>query len=104
MNLETKIKDILDKKQKTIKWLTSEIEMSEQNIYKIFKRNSIETSHLIKIAEVLEVPVAYFFEEGNEPSCAVKKTDLQTSRIEQLMIENSALKDEIIKLYKKLTP
>jgi DNA-binding Xre family transcriptional regulator len=66
MELEIKIKHILEKKGKTIKWLALEIDMSEQNLYKIFKRNSIETSHLEKISEVLEVPIDYFFDSSEK--------------------------------------
>jgi len=110
LNLEVKIKDLLTKKNMSQKELCSQIEMSDQNLRIIFKRNSIETKHLEKIAEVLEVPVTYFFEEGSEPGPVVtKKTVSQDSYIAQLESENrkllqeiSQLKDKIINLIEKL--
>jgi len=101
MNLEAKIKFILDKKNKTVKWLAQSIEMSEQNFYKIFKRNSIETSHLQKIAEVLEVPITTFFEEENKNGSNINyqvikgDNNNQNSLKDRLTYENESLRREI---------
>jgi len=98
-NILLKINKLLLDKNIEKKEFANLIEIADKTLYNIFDgKSSLKVEHLIKIAEVLEVPVAYFFEEGNEPPCAVKKTDSQTSRIEQLLIENSALKDKIIEL------
>jgi len=99
-----KIKLLCNEQNISFKDLCYTIELTEQGLNQSIRNKSLRIDVLEKIANHFKVPISYFFEEGNEPSCAVKKTDSQTSRIEQLMIENSALKDEIIKLYKKLTP
>lgn len=61
-----KIKKILEEKQRTIVWLSSKIGVTDQTLYNCFKRNSIETKHLEKIAEALETPISYFFEDDFE--------------------------------------
>lgn len=45
----------------TISELCKRIEMSTPNLYNIFKQDSIQTKHLEKIADVLNVPITYFF-------------------------------------------
>ena len=61
-----KIKKLLEEKQRTIVWLSSKIGVTDQTLYNCFKRNSIETKHLEKIAEALETPISYFFEDDCE--------------------------------------
>jgi len=100
-NLETKIKFILEKNKKTIKQLVQEIEMSEQNLYKIFKRDSIETKHLQKIADVLQISICYFFEDNFLPGQVtnsgnkVNQNDSKENEIEKLKIKIEGLEKEI---------
>lgn len=66
-----------------------------QNLNRIFKKDSIETSYLFKFAEILNVPVMLFFED--EPggiSPAVDINELQ-NRIEILEAENKNLKTQL---------
>lgn len=63
--IERKIKSLLKEKNLTLKEFCSKIEMSDAGLYKIFKRNSIETNLLFKICEVLEVHISYFFDGQN---------------------------------------
>ncbi len=64
----SKIKNISKKRGIILKELSDMIGMSEANFYKCVKRNSIESKYLEKIAEVLEVPVGYFFEDDKKIS------------------------------------
>jgi len=82
MDLENDIKKLLFDKKMSIELLAAKIEMTRQNLANIFKRNSIETKHLQKIADVLEVPITYFF--GN-------KTD--NSNIAEIERLNNLLKE-----------
>jgi DNA-binding Xre family transcriptional regulator len=61
MNLEFYIKRRLKETQKTVKQLADGIGMSETNVYNIFKRDSVETKALLRIAEFLDVHPSYFF-------------------------------------------
>jgi len=63
MNL-LKIKKIAEGKNITLTALSSKIEMSYQNLNRCIKNNEIQATALEKVAEVLNVPVSYFFEEN----------------------------------------
>jgi len=62
MNL-LKVKKILGEKKLTINWLSKQIGMSNQNLYKCFEKNRIEANDLERIAQVLEVNVSFFFDD-----------------------------------------
>lgn len=62
MNL-IKVRKILEEKKLTINWLSKEIGMSNQNLYKCFEKNRIEAGDLEKIAQVLEVHISCFFDD-----------------------------------------
>ena len=93
INLESKIKELCELKDITISRLAIEIEMSQPNLYKIFKRNSIETKHLEKIAEVFGIQIGYFFDESTDIKAASVKTYGECPSCEKL-------KDEIVNLKK----
>ncbi len=61
-----KVKSIANKRGYSLKDIASLIDMSEANMYKCFKRGSIETKHLVKLADTLGVPATYFFEEEDK--------------------------------------
>jgi transcriptional regulator with XRE-family HTH domain len=61
-----KIKNLAKNRGITLKDLAVKIDMSEANLYRVFKRQSIETKYLESIADVLQVPVGYFFGEIQE--------------------------------------
>lgn len=41
--------------------------ISEGNLYRLFKKDSFEVAYLKKAAELLKLPVSYFFEENPQP-------------------------------------
>lgn len=63
VNLETKIKKILKQKQINVDFLATNIGMTKQNIYNIFKKNTITVATLEKISNFLGIPVSYFFDD-----------------------------------------
>ena len=70
--IEKKIKALLSEKNITIRALSNMINMSEANIYKCFKRNSMELKHIESIAKALDVPISYFFNDEIENNSSVK--------------------------------
>jgi transcriptional regulator with XRE-family HTH domain len=44
------------------------IGISEANLYKLFKKDSFEVAYLIKAAQLLHLPVSYFFDEQASPT------------------------------------
>lgn len=47
------IQEELDRQGRTVVWLAKEIYCEKSNVYKLFKRKSIDFEQLLKISEVL---------------------------------------------------
>jgi len=118
----SKIKILLESKKITVKKLAEKIGISEIGLHKMMNNQSMRIDVIEKIAEFLEVPVSYFFEENPVP-CEKTKTHnviqngnginnnmsitLKNNEIDKLKTENEFLKkqvkdkEEIIELLKK---
>jgi len=59
-----KIREISEKRGKTIRTLALEINKSEQNIHRCIRENKISANDLEIIAKVLQVPISIFFSEN----------------------------------------
>jgi len=55
------IKQLIHQKGITVDFLAENLGVSIQNIYKMFKRDSIESKHLIRISELLDIPIGRLF-------------------------------------------
>jgi len=62
-NLEKKIKLLLTAKSLSIEKLAVDIDISTRTFHNIFERNEINTKHLQKIADYMQVPITFFFDE-----------------------------------------
>jgi len=71
MNLE-RIKQVAEKKGISIRKLAEVIEKTEQGLHSAIRNNTLKSIDLEKIAEVLQVPVSYFFEDGENPEISKK--------------------------------
>ncbi len=103
-NLESKIKHFLVINKMTIRDLSNKIDMSDANIYKCFKRNSIEVRHLIKISELYDISMNYWFSDDDidiKPKVEVNESNADLTRQElEFLKKEIELKDEIIALLK----
>lgn len=63
-----RIKSLLDKDRRGVKWLAEQVGMSNQNLYKCIENNRIEAADLYKIANILGVDLEYFFKDSIEES------------------------------------
>ncbi len=103
MDLKQKIKLLLANTNVTAEELCKKIGMSNANLQFIYKRNSIETKHLIKIANELKVPITYFFDESNEVPEAKNDSaeiELLKKEIEMLNKKVIELQDELLQLHR----
>ncbi|MDR2037244.1 MAG: hypothetical protein LBQ60_04905 [Bacteroidales bacterium] len=108
MNLE-EIREIAKKKDKTIKRIAQEIGMTEQNLHRCIRINSMKSKHLNKVAEFLEVPITVFLsdnvdlKEENTSKLKEPKTKYGVcTDCEQKDMIIKALTDRIKKLEKQL--
>ena len=53
VNIGQMIQDELNRQGRTVNWLAKEIYCEKSNVYKMFKRKSIDMAQLMKISEVL---------------------------------------------------
>lgn len=60
MLIGEKIKKAIEASNVTQEQVAAHAEMSIGNLYKIYKRDSVESRYLVKIAEILNLPVDYF--------------------------------------------
>jgi DNA-binding Xre family transcriptional regulator len=62
LNFKKALDKALEAKQISIKKLAAEIDMTEQGFYKMLKNDSVKVATLERIAEVLELPITFFFD------------------------------------------
>lgn len=67
MNYST-IKTLMLENKVTVRRMCKEIGVTESGFWKMLKNGSVKTSTLEKIAQVLEIPVTYFFEDAQQIS------------------------------------
>ncbi|WP_162054549.1 helix-turn-helix domain-containing protein [Pontibacter pamirensis] len=58
-----RIKRAIEEAGLTQEQVAAHAEMSLANLYKIYKRDSIESRYLVKIANILHLPYSYFLDE-----------------------------------------
>ena len=63
-NIGLEIKNILDKKGLKRRDLAHHLDMTEANVSKIYNKSSIDVSLLERIAQFIDTPITYFFEES----------------------------------------
>jgi transcriptional regulator with XRE-family HTH domain len=96
VNLEKKIKNLLDKKHIRVREFCREIGMTTGNLYKIYERNSIDTKYLKVIAQKYEVPESYFVVEEQELEYQVKKViSNEKDLVKKYIDDNEHLKKEL---------
>jgi len=69
MDYIQKIRELVEEKKITKRELSSKIQKNENTIANYFnKKTKLDVDTLIKIADILDVPVGWFFEKKNEQS------------------------------------
>ncbi len=67
MDIGKRIKEIVERKGMKMEHVYNSIEMTNAGFYRMLKNNSFKVSTLIKIADLLEVPIeAFFSDEADE--------------------------------------
>lgn len=59
MNIGDEIRKLLREQGRTVTWFADQLCCSRMNVYKIFQRDSIETSLLFRISKILEHDLFY---------------------------------------------
>lgn len=95
-----RLKTLLTQKRINVPALANEIGMSKPGLYLAIEKERLTVDILEKIAEVLEVPIYVFFDEG-QPTFNMKKYEELQAQYEEL---NERIKDKkrLIRLTNKL--
>jgi transcriptional regulator with XRE-family HTH domain len=86
MHYINKIKFLCDKKNITLKKLASEIDVSETGLHQMINKSSMKVETLVKIADFLDVPLSYFFEDSEKNTNIVDANDF-LEVLKQMVIE-----------------
>ncbi|WP_147275648.1 helix-turn-helix transcriptional regulator [Adhaeribacter pallidiroseus] len=63
MLLGQKVKNAINEAGLTTEDVAYKIDMSSNNLYRLYKKDSFEIKYLIKIAEIVKKPLSYFISE-----------------------------------------
>lgn len=66
MLIGERIKKAIEKSGWDPNKVAAAINMSTANLYRIFKRDSVETKYLQKLSDLLGVPLSYFMDENSD--------------------------------------
>jgi transcriptional regulator with XRE-family HTH domain len=107
MNLKSKIEHLCKKAGMSFKSLASEIPIAEQTLHRNMKRNSMETKYLVRIAEIFNIKMTYFFEEGDQTIDMVNDEKMKykkplEEKYKSCLEELRDLNMEIRELYKRI--
>lgn len=90
----------------SVKEIAEKLDTTTQNIYKLFKKDSIDSKYLENIAQLLDLSPSHFFNESVIEKAKTEKIEteikLLNDGIELLKSENKTLKDKNIVLLEKL--
>jgi hypothetical protein len=64
MLIGEKIKKAIDRTSWDPVKVAGAINMSTANLYRIFKRDSVETKYLVRLSDLLHLPLSYFYEDN----------------------------------------
>lgn len=76
MDISKKISDLMKEKSITQKEISEKINMSITGFQKALNNNDFKTSVLIKIADVLGVPIGYFFDNESNDNISTELHDV----------------------------
>jgi len=64
MLIGEKIKKAIERTSLDPVKVAAAINMSTANLYRIFKRDSVETKYLLRLSSLLNIPLSYFYEDS----------------------------------------
>jgi len=73
--IENKIRKLLKNHDLSVRQLCKRVELSENGLQAMFKNQSYRVDTLEKIADVLSVPITYFFVDDNEKKIFIDYDD-----------------------------
>lgn len=57
----SRIKELIINSNLSVKEISEKLGISSPNIYRLYERDSVETRYLVKLSEIFNIPISYFF-------------------------------------------
>ncbi len=103
LSIGEKIKRAIKQSPFTISEVAKTIGISNQNLYKIFKRDSVESKYIKKLSDLLNIPQSYFYNNQNDGEKIVfENTKENNGLLLKLKNENEQLKTKVKELSEQL--
>jgi transcriptional regulator with XRE-family HTH domain len=95
-HIGNEIKKVVEKTKIGRRQLAYLLQMSENNVSKIYQKHSIDSELLFRISQILNVPINTFFDENiNETNTAIIQTGTYNINGDSVHIKTNHDKDEI---------
>jgi transcriptional regulator with XRE-family HTH domain len=95
-HIGNEIKRVVEKTKIGRRQLAYLLQMSENNVSKIYQKHSIDSALLFRISQILNVPINTFFDENiNETNTAIIQTGTYNINGDSVHIKTNHDKDEI---------
>ena len=100
MPLGEKVKQAIERSGIPIRQVAQKIEMSEQNLYRSFKKNNLSALNLKKIADRVGLPIGLFFDETT--AGVAEPTEPYQTRPNYDLLSGEAKTTELLQCREKL--
>jgi len=105
LEIKQRIKTISAKRGFTLKLLAQKVGITEGGLFRMFEKDDYKTSTLKKMANVLDVPIAYFFSGNDDSKIKDFKDDINNLEIalqEKLMFSDRLLQVILLLINKEI--
>jgi transcriptional regulator with XRE-family HTH domain len=63
LHVGSRMKVLINNSNLSVKEISEKMGISPPNIYRLYERESVETKYLVKLSEIFEIPISYFFSD-----------------------------------------
>jgi phage repressor protein C with HTH and peptisase S24 domain len=99
MIIGERIKQVINQSNMEVNRVAIALDMSPQNLYKIFKKDSCESKYLEKLSELTNTPIKYFFGDKWDNALVNQSENRNKSDINQRLIQvhNAVISQRFVK-------
>ncbi len=91
------IKELIEKKNLTVKSFAEKVGISRESVYDIYQKEDTKSSTIDKIASVLEVPIASLYENTNMVAEPAESYKSYRDKYYELLEKHNALLEDLTK-------
>ena len=101
-HIGAKIKSLITNSNLSVKEISEKMGISSPNIYRLYERESVETKYLVRLSEIFEIPISYFFSDVDAGKLETEIIDLKRKLVLKekevnALKENNEMRGELLK-------